>query len=282
MVIKEAVELAREKLKNNLYTDPIKESRFILSYLLDKPWTFVLLNPDYDLGQDLSEKFEEILCKRQAGLPLDYIIKQANFYGRDFYVDPRALIPRWDTENLVEKVLEIARGINQPKILELGVGSGAISISLALELEDGKVSGLDISAKALEVARINLESYQQAQVDFFQSDLFEKVKGKYDIIVSNPPYIKRSDMETLQAEVKLEPSLALDGGQDGLDFYRRIIKEGWSYLEDGGFLVFEIGAGQDEDVSKIFSQYGYKNIGYKKDLQGFIRVIWAVKEEVNV
>lgn len=275
MVIKEAIEFGRDKLKESLYTDPIKESRFILSFLLNKDLSFILINPDYELDEKTAEDFTNIILQRQAGQPLAYLIKTANFYGRDFFVDPRALIPRWDTENLVEQVIDLAMTIESPRILEIGAGSGAISITMGIEIPMAKVSGVDISPAALEVCNINLERYKDAKVEFFKSNLYENISGQYDIIVSNPPYIKRADLESLQSEVKKEPLNALDGGEDGLDFFRDIIKSAKDHLKESGYLVFELGAGQYEDVKKILLANNFTNIGYKKDLQGIIRVIWA-------
>lgn len=275
MVIKEAIEFGRDNLKESLYTDPIKESRFILSFLLNKDLSFILINPDYELDEKTAEDFTNIILQRQAGQPLAYLIKTANFYGRDFFVDPRALIPRWDTENLVEQVIDLAMTIESPRILEIGAGSGAISITMGIEIPKAKVSGVDISPAALEVCNINLERYKDAKVEFFKSNLYENISGQYDIIVSNPPYIKRADLESLQSEVKKEPLNALDGGEDGLDFFRDIIKSAKDHLKESGYLVFELGAGQYEDVKKILLANNFTNIGYKKDLQGIIRVIWA-------
>lgn len=275
MVIREAIELGRDKLKESLYTDPIKESRFILSFLLNKDLSFILINPDYELEEKIAKDFKNIILKRQEGQPLAYLLKTANFYGRDFYVDPRVLIPRWDTENLVEQVKDLAKSFKNPEILEIGAGSGAISITMGLEIPEAKVSGVDIALAALEVCNINLERYKNSKVKFFKSNLYENISSQYDIIVSNPPYIKRADLESLQSEVKKEPLSALDGGEDGLDFYRNLIRAAKNYLKDPGFLVFELGAGQYQDVKNILLANNFTNIGYKKDLQGIIRVIWA-------
>lgn len=275
MVIREAIEFGRDKLKESLYTDPIKESRFILSFLLNKDLSFILINPDYELEEKIAEDFTNIILQRQAGQPLAYLLNTANFYGRDFYVDSRVLIPRWDTENLVEQVIDLGKKIENPEILEIGAGSGAISITIGLELPHAKVTGVDISPAALEVCNLNLERYKNSRIKFLKSNLYENISGQYDIIVSNPPYIKRVDLESLQSEVKNEPFNALDGGIDGLDFYRDIIKSAKDYLKDSGFLVFELGAGQYEDVKSILLANDFKDTGYKKDLQGIIRVIWA-------
>lgn len=279
MVIKEALEYGYNNLSNCLYTEPLNESRKLLSFLLNKDLSYIYINQDFKLDVEVEKKFKSIIQKRKAGYPLEYIINSKYFYGREFYVDQGALIPRWDTENLIEAVKEYANTKDNLRILEIGAGSGAISITMALEIPKAIVDGVDISSEALEVCMINLEKYKLKNLSFYQSNLFENVKGKYDIIVSNPPYINRKDLVGLQIEVQKEPILALDGGEDGLDFYRKISKEAGQYLNSNGLLFFEIGYNQYEEVKKLLEENAFSNIEYKRDLQGYIRVIWGVKEE---
>lgn len=280
MVIGEALQYGKKSLSNNLYTDPLNESRKILSFLLNKDLSFVYVNLDFTLDEEVENRFVEIIYKRKSGLPLEYIINEKNFYGRDFFVDERALIPRWDTENLITATKDISEKIEKPKILEIGAGSGAISITLALEIKDSQVLGVDKSKEAIEVCEINKEKLDVDNVYFAYSDLFSNVFKKYDIIVSNPPYIKSEDIETLQLEVIHEPRIALDGGEDGLYFYREITEKSLKYLDDFGVLIFEIGHDQGMEVSEIMKLNGFKNISIKKDLQGHDRVIWGVKEGI--
>lgn len=279
MVIKEALEYGYNNLSNCLYTEPLNESRKLLSFLLNKDLSYIYINQDFKLDVEVEKKFKSIIQKRKAGYPLEYIINSKYFYGREFYVDQGALIPRWDTENLIEAVKEYSNTKDNLRILEIGAGSGAISITMALEIPKAIVDGADISSEALEVCMINLEKYKLKNLSFYQSNLFENVKGKYDIIVSNPPYINRKDLVGLQIEVQKEPILALDGGEDGLDFYRKISKEAGQYLNSNGLLFFEIGYNQYEEVKKLLEENAFSNIEYKRDLQGYIRVIWGVKEE---
>lgn len=279
MVIKEALQYGLENLKDNLYTDPINESRTILSFLLNKDISFTYIYPEYQLEDSVKSRFIEIIDKRKSKFPLQYIFNKADFYGREFYVDERCLIPRWDTENLIEVVKDLSKNLENPEILEIGPGSGAISITLALEIPNSNVLGGDISTDALEVCEINKDKYNVENLEFIHSNLFENINSKYDIIVSNPPYITSEDMKTLQDEVKKEPKLALDGGKDGLDFYKKITEESKLYLKDKGFLVFEIGHNQYEDIKIILEDNNFENINYKCDLQGFKRVIWANKGE---
>lgn len=279
MVIREALEYGSKNLENNLYTNPLNESRQILSFLLEKDISFLYIYPDFQLNKEVEEKFVKIINKRRENYPLEYILNSADFYKRDFYVDERCLIPRWDTENLIEAVKEKSKNISNPKILEIGPGSGAISITLALELKNAFITGADISKDALKVCNINLNKYQIDNVEFIYSNLFENIKDKYDIIISNPPYIKSEDMNFLQEEVKKEPVLALDGGVDGLDFYKTISEESRDYLKKDGFLIFEIGHDQYDKVKEILINNKYIDINYKKDIQGFKRVIFGKKGE---
>lgn len=278
MVIREALEYGKIHLSNNLYTNPLDESRKILSFLLKQDLSFVYINPDHPLDEGVRKRFLEIINKRSIGLPLEYIINEKNFYGRDFYVDERVLIPRWDTENLVSQVIELSLGREEIEILEIGVGSGAVSLTLGIELKEAKITGVDISYKALEVCKINKEKLGVKNVTFIYSDLFSNVEGKYDIIVSNPPYIKTRNMKELQKEVTYEPCLALDGGADGLDFYKSIAEKSKEYLYSEGILIFEIGHNQRKDLVDILEKNNYTNINWKKDLQGLDRVIWGHKE----
>lgn len=279
MVIREALEYGSKNLENNLYTNPLNESRQILSFLLEKDISFLYIYPDFQLNKEVEEKFVKIINKRRENYPLEYILNSADFYKRDFYVDERCLIPRWDTENLIEAVKEKSKNISNPKILEIGPGSGAISITLALELKNAFITGADISKDALKVCNINLNKYQIDNVEFIYSNLFENIKDKYDIIISNPPYIKSEEMNSLQEEVKKEPVLALDGGVDGLDYYKTISEESRDYLKKDGFLIFEIGHDQYDKVKEILINNKYIDINYKKDIQGFKRVIFGKKGE---
>lgn len=279
MVIKDAMDYGIKNLSNNEYTNPINESRQILSFLLKKDISFIYIYPDHKLDEKTKNEYINIINKRKENYPLEYILNSTNFYKRDFYVDERCLIPRWDTENIIDGVKKYSKRYNKPNILEIGPGSGAISITLALEIKDSFVTGADISNDALEVCKINLKNYKLDNVHFIQSNLFENINGKYDIIVSNPPYIRRKDLLKLQKEVQKEPTLALDGGEDGLDFYKKITKESKDYLKENGILIFEIGHDQYEEVEEILIKENFTDIDYIKDIQDFKRIIIGVKGE---
>ena len=208
------------------------------------------------------------------GVPLQHITHTQEFMKMDFFVNENVLIPRPDTEILVEEVINLAKKIDNPKILDLCTGSGAIAISIAKNVPSAEVLAIDISEKALEVAKKNSQKLQ-AKVKFEKSNLFSNIgKMKFDIIVSNPPYIKKTDIKLLSNEVQKEPEIALDGGYDGLDFYRKISNQAIDYLKFGSYLCFEIGYDQKEDVTEIIKNTKHFNNTYcKKDLFGNDRVI---------
>ena len=213
------------------------------------------------------------LCQ---GLPLQHITHRQEFMKMTFYVDENVLIPRQDTEILVEEVIKIAKKINAKKFLDLCTGSGAIAVSLAKYIEGSSVTAVDISGKALNVAKLNSRNNEvEDRITFIESDLFKNLKKeKYDMIVSNPPYIKKDVLKKLDKEVQKEPHIALDGGYDGLDFYRKIINEADEYLKFHGYLCLEIGYDQKEDVEELIKEQGkYIDTYCKKDLCDNDRVI---------
>lgn len=211
------------------------------------------------------------------GEPIQYITNSQEFMNLNFCVDKRVLIPQPDTEILVENVISLVNNMqrncqNEIKILDLCTGSGVIGVCLKKNLQNVKVFASDISEDALEVARKN-SSLNNADIIFIKSDLFNRINEKFDIIVSNPPYIETSVIDGLSQEVKNEPKLALDGGKDGLDFYKKIINEAPNFLNKIGYLAVEIGYNQRESVENMFKTHKYKNIQIKKDLSNIDRVI---------
>ena len=215
------------------------------------------------------EKAYNIAKERISGRPLWYIFGNTEFYGRKFNVDERVLIPRPETEELVYNAIKCMN--KESKVLDLCTGSGAIAVTIKLET-NAEVYASDISLDALEVAKLNA-SELGAEVNFIQSDLLSEITDKFDMIISNPPYIKTEDLESLQKEVKFEPILALDGGNDGLDFYRKITESAKNNLNDGGILIFECGINQAQDIKNLLD--GYKNIEIIKDLNGIERIVKA-------
>lgn len=209
------------------------------------------LRPEKPIYKDIADKMIDICRKRvETNEPLQYLLGKANFYGLELFVDKRVLIPRFDTEILVERAIK-EMGSKEVKVLDMCTGSGAVGIAVKLN-SNASVTSSDISAEALAVAKKNA-SVHGADINFIQSDLFENVDGRFDYILINPPYIPSGDIETLDNEVKdYEPRLALDGGADGMDIYKRISKEYDKYLGDGGVLMLEIGIGQMEAIEGLF------------------------------
>ena len=222
------------------------------------------------------DRIVEAVEKRAKHIPIQHVIGQTEFMGLTFKVNDKVLVPRLDTEILVDEVVKYV-GDSFAKVLDMCTGSGCIAITVSDMCDNASVVGSDISKEALEVAKENNEK-NCTDVEFIESDLFENVDALFDVIVSNPPYIKTEEIEELMDEVKFhDPRLALEGGEDGLRFYRKIIKESNNYLKVDGMIFFEIGFDQAEDVSKLLEENGYKNIVVKKDMAMNDRVVYAKK-----
>ena len=276
MTIKQALIKGVTVLKLEKISTPKLKARLLLQYVLKKPRQYLIV---YD-NQKLTEKEEQDYLKYiellKQGEPIEHITHQKEFMKLNFYVDENVLIPRQDTEILVEEVITIAKKTRAKKILDLCTGSGAIAVSLAKYLENIQITALDISGKALDIAIANAKNnHVQDKITFVESNLFQNLgQEKYDIIVSNPPYIRRKELEILDREVKREPQIALDGGEDGLDFYRKIIDIGYQYLKYGGYICLEIGYDQKEEIMQIIKdKKQYINTHCKKDLYDNDRII---------
>lgn len=276
MLIKEAMRKGMISLKTNNIQEPNLKSRLLMQYILNKPRQYLLIHDNEELTNKQEKAYLENIEKMIKGVPLQHITHSQEFMKMNFYVNENVLIPRPDTEILVEEVINIAKKTNAKKILDLCTGSGAIAISLAKYIENSQITAVDISEEALRIAKLNaINNNVEDKITFVKSDLFENiVKEKYDIIVSNPPYIKKDFMKKLDKEVQQEPYIALDGGYDGLDFYRKIISEGYQYLKFKGYLCMEIGYDQKQEVFDIIkSQEKYSNTYSKIDLGGNDRIV---------
>ena len=292
MLIKDAIKFGQDNKLNNI------DVRELLKFILKVDESYLIIhNNEYELNQNEEKSFKDYCQKIKEGYPLQYITHKQNFYGNEFYVDENILIPQPDTEILVhEAIEEIKKKDNQSniKVIDLCTGSGAIAISIKKEVPQVKMYASDISDEAIEVAKRNTKIILENKKDddtnlltvrtqkdskekilFIKSNMFEEIPEglKFDIIVSNPPYIKEKDMETLPKDVLHEPKIALLGGEDGLDFYRIIRREAPKYLNENGVVLLEIGYDEKEELLKLFE--GAKCI---KDFAGNDRVIYWKKQ----
>ena len=278
MTIRETIRKGMIILKNNNITEPNIKARLIMQYVLNKPREYLMVYDTQNVMLRQEVNYFKAIKKLCQGLPLQHITHRQEFMKMTFYVDENVLIPRQDTEVLVKEVIKIAKKINAKKFLDLCTGSGAIAVSLAKYIEQSEITAVDISGKALNVAKLNAKNNEvDDKITFVESDLFSNLKKeKYDMIVSNPPYIKTDIIKKLDKEVQKEPYIALDGGYDGLDFYRKIINEADEYLKFHGYLCLEIGYNQKEEVEELIrKQEKYTDTYCKKDLCDNDRIIIA-------
>jgi release factor glutamine methyltransferase len=265
----------------------MNETELVFTEILNCSRMSLYLDKNLKWDKDKSIAVSSIIKRRIQGEPLQYIFGKTEFMGLEFRVSPDVFIPRPETEILAEEVMELTRGLaacqtRRIQILDMGTGSGCIAVSLAKLLPLIKMHAVDISARALEIAQYNARMHN-VKVNFIHSDLFNSCGLKpdgYDIIVTNPPYIPKAQINKLEAEVKYEPAIALEGGDDGLDFYRRIIAQAPSYLRVGGILAMEMGFNQAGAIRNIFRDSGdFKIIKVVKDYSRIERVITAKKVE---
>ena len=276
MTIKELLNQGIIILKNEDIDGPKNKARSILQHTLKKTREYLIIYDNKEVTKAQREEYVKNIKRLIAGEPLQYITGVQEFMKMNFVVTKDVLIPQPDTEILVEEVIKIANKLQNPYILDLCTGSGAIAVSLAKNIPNVKIVATDISKKALEIAKYNAKlNGVLNNIDFIESNLFEKLKNiKFDIIVSNPPYIATSEIKTLPKDVRQEPIIALDGGKYGLEFYRKIYEKGYEFLNRHGFLCVEIGYNQKEAVKKIIEQQKrYVETYCKKDLCENDRVV---------
>lgn len=278
MTIREALVKGTEILKNAGIEAPVIDAGVMLCYVIKCDRTWLYAHDDEYLDGSKYEEYSLLLFKRCKGMPVQYITGRQEFMGLDFHVEPGVLIPRHDTEILVETVTGLGNDMgNNLKILEIGTGSGCIAVSLAYYISYSFVTAVDISETALDIARFNAIKHGVAgRIAFMRSNLFEKVNiTGFDIIVSNPPYLQRREIPALQKEVRdFEPVLALEGGEDGLDFYRSIIEKAPLYLKQRGCLALEAGINQADSIKGLMKR-SFEDICIKKDLAGIDRVVYG-------
>jgi len=258
-------------------------ARYLLEDVTGKDHAWLLMHPDEPVPEEELARFEALVEHRKKRVPLEYLIHHAEFMGLPFYVDSRVLIPRQDTECLVERALGYAENAD---VLDMCTGSGCIAVSMAALGKPRSVTATDVSAEALDVAKTNAER-NGAAISFRCGNLWEALTGpaeahgpagaadsRYDLITCNPPYIRRAVIPTLMPEVQnYEPVMALDGGEDGLDFYRRLVAGAGAFLRDGGHLICEIGYDQGEDVAGLMREAGLVDVQVEQDLAGQDRIV---------
>jgi len=275
--IKELINYGRKVLDENEIEESGLISKILVQYILQMDKAQIIINENQEIKEEEKDRYYLALIEIIQGMPVQYITNKQEFMKLDFYVDENVLIPQPDTEILVEEVINIVKN-NNGNILDMCTGSGCIGVSIAKNLENTNIVMSDISEKSLEIAKKN---YEKNIIDgkvakFVKSDMFENIEEKFDIIVSNPPYIESQTIEKLSEQVKKEPHIALDGGKDGLNFYRILISEAYKYLNENGHLCMEIGYNQKDAVINLIEQSGkYKQTYCKKDLAGNDRVIIA-------
>lgn len=279
MTFENALREAEETLQKAGVLEYKNDAFLLMTDLFDMSRTRFLIDKKNDMSDDIYSIYKDAVNRRALKEPLQYITGKAFFYGYEFKVNDAVLIPRMDTECLVEEVLKLMKSYSIKdtiRVMDMCTGSGCILLSVLLENQSASGIGVDISTEALNVAKDNANRLllDGQRAEFIESDLYSNVSGKFDFIVSNPPYIRPEVIEELMPEVKdHEPYIALYGHDDGLFFYENITANARNYLNDGGYLCYEIGYDQGEAVSLIMKQYGFKDCIVKKDLAGLDRIV---------
>ncbi len=275
----ECMKEAENYLLSQNRPDASIDTKLLMKHILGFDDTKLLLERTKVISEESKLKYEELIQRRAKGIPLQHITLSQEFMGIDFIVSPSVLIPRQDTETLVEEIIEKSKQYGYKTAIDIGTGSGCISISLATYVKDIKICAIDLSLDALEVAKGNVVAHNLCdRIELLKSNVFDSYEGrdKVDLVVSNPPYISKSDVETLMIEViGHEPRMALTDEGDGLMLYRQISKEAVNYLNKGGMIAYEIGYDQGKAVCDILDKLGYSEIRLLPDLTGKDRVVTA-------
>jgi release factor glutamine methyltransferase len=256
----------------------LQDAEFLLMHVLGKDRAWMLAYWKDEIGTDASIPYHSAIERRRSGEPIQYITGEAEFFGLPFRVTRDVLIPRPETEHVVEKVIELAAGMARPQIVDVGTGSGAIAVSVAAKIPSAAIAAIDISAAALDLARENAKRNGVTdRIRFLDGNLLAPVsEKKFDFVVSNPPYVPETDRTSLSVEVReYEPGLALFAGADGLAVYRRLIPAAYDALVPSGWIVLEIGYGQQEAIRSLLAESKFMEIGFTADLQGIPRVAYA-------
>lgn len=275
--VADALKYANDVLADSNVAEPRRESVSLLALALKKDKTFIYAHPEYVLAEQEAELFDSYLSRRSAHEPFQYITGVQEFFGLEFDVTPDVLIPRPETEMVVEQAVKLIGSMASPTFCEIGVGSGCISVSILHELRTANAIGVDVSPAALSVTRKNAEKHGVGErLTLFESDVFASFTDeKFDAIVSNPPYVPVDDLAGLQAELRFEPNIALTDGTDGLSIIRRIIEDSPRFLRPPGHLLLEIGFDQSEKVAAMFPDDRWQAPELLPDLQGIPRLVVA-------
>lgn len=279
MKIKELIIYGKNLLTANNIEDASLISKLLAEFILNMNKTQLIANDEKEISEEEKTRYYLALIEIVKGMPIQYITNNQEFMKLNFYVDKNVLIPQPDTEILVEEVIEIINKNNEEvKVLDICTGSGCIGTSIAKYTKKVAITMSDISNKSLNIAKNNYTKNIEdtSKVEFIKSDMFKNIKGKYDIIVSNPPYIESEEIEKLEKQVQNEPRISLDGGKDGLEFYKILVREAHKFLNENGYLCMEIGYNQKEAVIQLLKENkNYKEIYSKKDLSQNDRIIIA-------
>lgn len=279
-ILRTLVADATERLSLGPHPDRARQdAEFLIQHLLRRNRAWLLTHGDHELSTADAGAYASFIERRRSGEPIQYITREVEFYGLTLAVTPKVLIPRPETEHLVEKAIKLSFDFSKPRILDIGTGSGAIAIAVAHDVSPyASITATDISRQALKIARFNARRTGfLRKIRFVQGDLLAPVaEEQFDIIVSNPPYVPTADRDSLSVEVRdHEPALALFAGEDGLDVYRRLIPDAFSALAEGGYLLLEIGYGQSETIAALLEGAGFAGVEIVPDLQEIPRVACA-------
>lgn len=279
MNIFEAYNSTKKALYSAGIEDCVFEAKQIIKHITGLSSSEILMNYTKELSEFQRNNLTAIIRQRELRYPLQYIFGEWSFYGRDFYVGPGVLVPRADTETLIEVCTDYLKDKKEPKILDLCAGSGCIGITLAKEKADSDCLMIEKYPEAMRYAERNIARNKAENARVISGDIFEGTASgeKYDLIVSNPPYVAENGTEEVSPETKYEPETALSGGEDGLKFYRAITENYKESLKEKGMLCFEVGIGQADPVKEILNDAGFADIGAKKDLNGIERAVYAYR-----
>jgi release factor glutamine methyltransferase len=285
MQLKQAVDSAHELFVSHDVPSPRLNAELLLMFVLGRDRAFLYAHPERELSAEEQSRYDEVVRERARGCPTQYITGHQEFWGLDLLVSPAVLIPRPETEHVVETVLELVKEYRsetprQLRIIDVGTGSGCIALALAGELPQAEIQACDISAEALEIARANAARLALERVRFRQSDLLAAYAGEqFDFVVSNPPYVGELEADKVQRQVReFEPKVAVFSGREGIEIYRRLIPQAWDALKPGGWFVCEIGFSAEEKVKELLA--GWAEVQTAADLQGIPRVLAARKQGV--